>query len=360
MQTFVFPPKFIARFSAYLDSEEYHNSLPSYSKTAYWKEHSGLVTVEISGTKVTLGGVSGYYIPALNNNIPQIIRKAKTALKSPSLIASYIKRRIERFKKPRIKLLDYFEAFDAVMSHNPIAEIPPAKQRINFIELSKNPNVIPRIKEMRERFFAKDKYSLSPEMVHVYYLWNIICGKVDIDKVNLILEIGAGNGNLSALLWHKLKAMAIIVDLPETLCLSIPFIADLFPDANILMPHEVNSWQSKRYDFIFLTPNQLNWIKDNSVDLAMNIFSFQEMNYKQIKEYFDLIKRAGKDGSYFLTENRVEKIPLSLKFLTPEASIRFSEYPWMPNNEVLVYEICSLCRLVQLSDLYIRLEKIIK
>lgn len=83
------------------------------------------------------------------------------------------------------------------------------------------------------------------------------------------------------------------------------------------------------------------------------------MAYKQIGEYFKLIKRVSKDQAYFLTQNRVEKIPISSRSQT-EAPVRFAEYPWISGNEVLVYQICSLYRLVSLNSIYVRLEKIIK
>lgn len=353
MHTFTFPSEFMKRFSAYLDSEEYYKALPSYAKTEYWKEHSDLITVEISGNTVTVGGASGYAIPSLKNKkTVYVMQKIKKAIKKA------IKKVLQRYMN---NLLDYFEAFDAVMSHDPIAGIHPKnKYRLDFMELTKNPLVIPRIKEMQEQFFAKDRYCLNPLMVNTYYLWNILCGKVDVKKIQSVLEIGAGSGNFSALLMYYLKPTITIVDLPETLCLSIPFLADLFPDANILMPHEVESAQSQKYDFIFLTPNQIGQIKDNSIDLAINVFSFQEMTYKQIGKYFDLIQKTGKNGSYFLTQNRVEKIPISSQCQSLVVPVRFAEYPWMSNNEVLVYEICSLYRLVQLNNIYIRLEKIVK
>lgn len=365
MHTFTFPSEFIKRFTAYLHSDEYIKALPNYAKTEYWKEHSNLINVDISGNKVTVKGDSGYCIPPLRNKeVVYAMQKAnnrfKKTIKSPASLIPYIKSKIAS-KKQRIKLLDYFEAFDAVMSHDPITDIVPEnKYRLNFIELTKNPLVVPRIKEMQERFFAKDKYCLIPMMVNTYYLWNILCGKTNVNKIQSVLEIGAGSGNFSALLMHYLKPTITIVDLPETLCLSIPFLADLFPDANILMPHEAETKQSGKYDFIFLTPNQLSRIKDNSVDLTTNVFSFQEMTSKQICEYFDLIKRVNKNGSYFFTQNRVEKLPLSSQCKDSPVPVRFAEYPWMPSNEILVYEICSLYRLISLSNIYIRLEKIVK
>jgi len=104
-------------------------------------------------------------------------------------------------------------------------------------------------------------------------------------------------------------------------------------------------------------------IEDNSIDLAINTYSFQEMTRKQIEEYFKLIHRCCKNNSYFFTANRVEKIPCgpdSYEKESFEIPNRFCEYPWNPDNKVLIYEICRLMRLVQLDNVYIRLEQIKK
>lgn len=360
MQTFIFPPEFIERFQAFLKSEEYNHTLPAYARTDYWRHHSGIIRTDISGNKVTVDGCSGYAIPSLKN---KLLYTARIAAKDPSLLISLIKMKLGAIKKPRIKLFDFFEAFDAVMGNDPLADIEPSVYRLNFMELTKNPLVVGSIKQMQQRFFAKDKYSLNSFMVRAYYLWNILCAKVDVAKIRCVVDIGGGSGNLAALLWHQLKSTIIIVDLPQTLCLSISFLADLFPDAKMLLPHEINNPGPHKYDFIFLVPHQTGWIKDNSADLILNIVAFQEMSHKQTCEYFDLIKRVSGDGAYFLTQNRVEKIPIesaSLNSLSSESPSRFSEYPWMPDNEILVYEICRLHRLVQLDNMFVRLERIVK
>ena len=247
------------------------------------------------------------------------------------------------------------------MTHEPVTDIDLAPYRIDFKSLSTKDGVVSSVEEMKRVFFARNKYQLNPQMVYAYYLSNIINGYIS-KKPNTILEIGAGNGNLASLLYHMLESTIIIVDLPETLCLSIPFIASLFPDVKILMPHESHLYDLDSYDFVFLTPSQIDTIDDNSVDLSICIHSFQEMTHHQIKEYFDLIQRACHEGSYFLCCSRVEKIPASfVEGKETDVSVnRFADYPWNPNNEIIIYEICKLMRLVQLDNTFIRLERIVK
>ena len=63
---------------------------------------------------------------------------------------------------------------------------------------------------------------------------------MELSKTKFIAEIGAGNGNLMLLLKHHFNSKCIInIDLPETLIMSIPFLANLFPNAKILLPNEI-------------------------------------------------------------------------------------------------------------------------
>ena len=52
--------------------------------------------------------------------------------------------------------------------------------------------------------------------------------------------------------------------------------------------------------------------------------------------------------------------PDSYKKETHELPNRFSDYPWNPANDVLIYEIFRLMRLVQLDNYFIRLEQVKK
>lgn len=353
--------EFVKRFSTYVSKiDEFE--IPKFSKSEYWKYQSKLIKVDITENQITLDGSSGCYIPQKKGQQLKITNNLVKLARKPDKLITYMKRKNKR-KKSAINLLNYSDAFDTVMQNDPIADLDLAPYRINFKKLREKPRTISSMSEMQQRFFAKDKYDLNPQMIEAYYLYNIMNYFLDTKKINTVLEIGAGNGNFASLMYHSFKPHIIIVDLPETLCLSIPFITDLFPDAKILMPHESESYDQESYDFIFLTPDQIEKIKENSIDLIVNISSFQEMTREQIKIYFNLIQKCCKNKGYFLTKNRVEKIPGSPDIFqkeTHEPVNRFSEYPWNSANDVMIYEICRLSRLVQLDDCYIRLEQIRK
>jgi hypothetical protein len=195
---------------------------------------------------------------------------------------------------------------------------------------------------------------------------------MELSKTKFIAEIGAGNGNLMSLLKHHFNSKCIInVDLPETLTLCIPFLNNLFPNAKILLPNEINEKVGEdallNYDFIFLTPGQITLLEENMIDLFINTASFGEMNMPQIEKYINLIQKVGKQDSFFFCSNRVEKISHNDDNLDGKIDenskhakpIRFFEYPFF-NNEILFFEICKFSSLVQNDPGYLRLEKIKK
>ena len=156
------------------------------------------------------------------------------------------------------------------------------------------------------------------------------------------------------------------MDLPETLAVAYVFLTKTFPSAAVVLPNECGDAGTplpQDADFVFLTTEQIDRIGSDSVDLAVNCHSFQEMTRAQIELYFDLIQRACRPGAHFLTANRVEKIPGapdSHDRPQPDPPNRFAEFPWHPKNHVLVHEVSRLLRLVQPDNVAIRLERIAK
>jgi putative sugar O-methyltransferase len=357
---YCFPSYFIRRFQNYLESEEYGRT-SSCAKSEYWKYHSDAITVRVSGDKVYLDGRSGFYVPPERAKTVRAKRKFRLLLDEPSKLIPYLK---GRFISSPLRFLSFPAAFDAVMRHDPIAEVGLSPYRINFKQLGEVPGSITSIDQMRSSFFAKHKYTLNPQMIFSYYHRNILLGYTNFGEIKTIVEIGAGNGNLASLLHYSIPGSRyIIVDLPETLALSIAFVSDLFPKAKVLMPNEArNNNIYGNYDFVFLTTDQTDLIKESSIDLFINVCSFMEMTHKQIAEYFQLIQRGAKNGAHFYTVNDVDKIPRGggLNDVCLEPPNRFSEYPWNLKNQVKVFELCRFSRLTGLVEVFVRLEEINK
>lgn len=330
------------------------------AKSEYWKHHADQFSTEIKGNYVNVSGDSGFYAPLPSSVLPNVIRKILRALLDPRKVVNWI----NHFDK-RERLMSYEKAYDAVMSHAEVSDPELSRFRINHLQMARLENVFANAKAVSKHYQSWSGYSASPQIINQYYYQNILRNYIDKGKTHTVLEIGAGNGNLPSILFHDWAPIrAILVDLPETLAVAIPFISGLFPQAKVVMPHEINSGGfPSHFDFAFLTVDQLDFLADNSVDLSINCHSFQEMTHKQIQVYFDLIHQVTRESGFFFTANRVDKIPSSpdaYRVEQPDPPNRFADYPWYPKNKVLVYEISRLARLCQFDDIYLRLECIHK
>jgi putative sugar O-methyltransferase len=351
------------RLGAFIDSDFFLDK-NDISKSDYWRYHAKRLTVEIERGSVNVGGESGFYVPEPISLVQRSMNKALRGLKDPSAVARWARRIVMSGAEIPV-LLPYAKAFDAAMSHDEVSDPDLSPFRINHLELAKIAGTLATAKDVATHYQSWSGYSVSENIFNHYYHQNILRAYVDRNSVHTVMEIGAGNGNFASILFHDWNPVQmIIVDLPETLAVSIPFLSSLFPQAKIVMPHEIASgFFNENFDFAFLTPHQIGLIPDNLIDLSINCHSFQEMTHEQIRSYFTLVQRTTRETGIFFAANRVEKIPggpdsFSIEQTAPPN--RFSEYPWNDGNDVLVYEISRLSRLVQLDNIAIRLERIHK
>lgn len=359
LDTLKLPPDVALRLAAFLESPLF-SVRSSVAKSDYWKHHSSELRTRVSGGKVEVGGVSGYYVPPRSAALVGIAKRAGRAIKSPKKIIDWA-----RSKVALPQLLSYDAAFDAVMSHADISLPVLSKHMVDHRTLAEIPKVLTSASAVRRHYESWARRQASPNIIGHYYYQNILRKFLPPGEIHTVLEIGAGNGNFPSIFFHDWKPVRVIlVDLPETLAVAIPFLTDLFPDATIAMPHEIaKSGLPDRFDFAFLTVDQLDAIGDSSVDLAINCHSFQEMTQPQIAQYLQLVQRACREGKYFFTANRVEKIPSGEDAFTEfqaDPPNRFAEFPWNPRNDVLVHEISRFSRLVQLDSIAMRLERVHK
>jgi len=147
-----------------------------------------------------------------------------------------------------------------------------------------------------------------------------------------VLEIGAGSGLLGAMFHQSCGSKILIIDLPEMLVISSALLGYLFPDKQILFPHEVDDQTEKilDYDIVFLHPLQIPYLQNVEADLAINIASFMEMDFTEVERYFALIDQHLELGGCFFCSNRDEKVTV------------YKEYPWNEygNYRDVFYESC--------------------
>ncbi len=356
-------PDVAQRLSVFINSNCFSIQY-GHAKSEYWKYHANQLSSNVNGNAVNVDGESGFYVPETSSVLQRISHKILRALKHPSKAINWLNRLImARVGIPR--LMSYEKAFDAVMSHAEVSDPDLSRFRINHLKMAKLKNVFTSAKIISRHYQSWSGYAASASIINHYYYQNILRGYVGKNKVSTVMEIGAGNGNFPSILFHDWDPIRVIlIDLPETLAVSIPFISSLFPQAKLIMPHEIHSGAlADHFDFAFLTVDQLNLVADNSVDLSINCHSFQEMTHEQINIYFNLIQRVTRESGFFFTANRVDKIPSgpdAYRVEQVDPPNRFAEYPWNQRNEILAYEISRLGRLVQLDDIYLRLECIHK
>lgn len=179
-------------------------------------------------------------------------------------------------------------------------------------------------------------------MCNYAHLVNVLGPHIRRHRVERVLEIGSGAGYLALLLHQLLGTRAILVDLAEMLPLAFTVLSHYEPNARIVLPHEADmlTLESAEADFILLTPDQADRLGAQSVDLAINTSSFQEMTYPVISRYFAFIDRSVRDGGLFYCMNQIEcrKVPGS--------PISFERYPWNRQRASLVDEEYAYWRFV--------------
>lgn len=210
--------------------------------------------------------------------------------------------------------------------------------RLNFINsVNCNPIKISFI----DKEFGKNRKDFTIYK-SIFILNDLINSVTNIDINNKkIIEIGPGVGNLIRTISTNFNNNKYyLVDLDISLLFSILNIINRFPNANYLLPNELNEYDnSKRYNFIFLSTSQINFIKKNSIDIAFNTMSFQEMSLDEINKYFILLRKILKKNNLFYCMNAVEK---EMIINDHKYFVRFSEYPWKIDDEITVYNLSEV------------------
>ena len=359
IEKFKFDKEFILRLKEYLASEQFLNT-PKSAKSDYWVENSSAIKLEFNENAVIMTGKSGFYLPP-RKSLARYTAILRAGMSNPFDFYEKIKIKFGLEKK-KIQMMSHFEAFDFLMS----SKAPPSPYWMNFEEISLANKSSSSIHDLKKFGQKHGKYNLHTFTILSNYYFNILNCYMPLEKAESIVEIGAGNGNLLTLFFQKLNNVRLVdVDLPETIAVASVFLADMFPNAKMLLPHEAKNADFSKYDFVFLTPNQVHLLPDDSVDLIVNTDSFQEMTHEQIADYFRLVQRIAKNKGHFFTRNRVEKLPLASNSSVckgPSAPLpnRFAEYPWVDSNETILYETCKLSQLVKTTNSMIKLQKVVK
>ncbi|MBS0619835.1 MAG: putative sugar O-methyltransferase [Verrucomicrobia bacterium] len=151
-----------------------------------------------------------------------------------------------------------------------------------------------------------------------------------LENISTILEIGAGSGRTAFCFLSLLPHIKyVIADVPPALFLSQTYLSQVFPDKNVMKfrPFEAFEEIAEEYaaaDLVFITPDQLAKLPDQSADLFLAIDCLHEMKADTVASYF---READRLASYFYYKCWEETtIPFDLVKHTEKSYPNFSHW----------------------------------
>ena len=174
-----------------------------------------------------------------------------------------------------------------------------------------------------KELFDKMNRQVDVDAIRHIFTFNKLKEKVNPNK---ICVIGDGKANFvigSFKIFPEAKIFSI--NLAETLLHDYLIIKknNIILDSQIQIVNNLDDLKSKNKKLFLIPANKKNLLKNQNIDLFVNIVSFQEMNNDEVKNYFDIIKS---NSSYLYCCNREKKI------LSKKETLIFKEYPWHPNH----------------------------
>tara|TARA_B100000401_G_C52807006_1_gene721615 strand:- start:736 stop:2841 length:2106 start_codon:yes stop_codon:yes gene_type:complete len=168
---------------------------------------------------------------------------------------------------------------------------------ISFLNKN-NINLLNRFQKL-EKFKTYNKIKILNKYYassHIINFRNFLKIQKHLNLKKKILEIGAGAGILSSMIYRYSKCQVYICDIPETLILQKYYLRKNFPKAKINFIANETDNINKKSDFTLINNSLFNKVKIK-MDLVINIDSFSEMDRKDVKQYIfksnNLLKKNG-------------------------------------------------------------------
>ena len=163
---------------------------------------------------------------------------------------------------------------------------------------------------------------------------------LDLDQLDKpIVIIGDGWGAMTSLVLSCLpRSKVVTINLSKMLLVEMVYTRRAFPDVNICLTRDVHEYQSALADtkvgMVAVCAGDSKLIAQGPIGLAINIASMQEMNPPVIADYFASMRNTPDLNTPFYCCNRIEKT------LPDGTVVRFDDYPWKSDDEILLDEIC--------------------
>jgi putative sugar O-methyltransferase len=180
-----------------------------------------------------------------------------------------------------------------------------------------------------KKIFDKNGRQIDVDTIRHIYTFKLLAEKLKLFKIKKICLIGDGKLNgIIGCLSHFPNAKIYSINLAETLINDYLICKNmkLIKIKNIQVVNNANDLKKSKK--LFLLPSHLKKLLfKKKVDLFINIASFQEMKYSEIKKYFNIIKS---NKSYLYCANREHKR------LPDNKNIYFSKYPWGHGKKIIL------------------------
>jgi hypothetical protein len=156
------------------------------------------------------------------------------------------------------------------------------------------------------------------------------------DSIDLV--IGDGFGVLSSLINRYTGNKVASVNLNEVLLVDYLYTRGIIADEGTVLAMTESDIEeainNKKIQLVYIQADNHSLIRNLPIRVAYNLASMQEMNPSIIGQYFEDLRNCRSKTLYFYCDNRVEKV------LIDGTIVRFQEYPWSNNDEILIDELC--------------------
>ena len=164
---------------------------------------------------------------------------------------------------------------------------------------------------------------------------DLLVKKKAIKDGDTVVVIGDGYGFTGSLIKSLFKGVKIIfVNLGRVLFFDCFYTEKVLPSEKAVIVSEKEELNNvPESGLAFLEAEKYEYLNGYSADLFINIASMQEMDPAIVNRYFSLM-RSGSKTPFFYCCNRVEKQ------LPDGTNVKFNEYPWNEQDEILIDEQC--------------------
>ena len=181
---------------------------------------------------------------------------------------------------------------------------------------------------------------LNVDMVRQAITLSMLRQKLQLETVTQpILIIGDGFATMASLILLGVPNVTVVlVNLTKTLFVDLVYLQRTVPDCVFALARSSEEYEvalaEPAIKAIAVQARDANALKSSLIGICLNILSMQEMNPPAIASYFRIMRETPGPGTIFYCCNRLDKT------LPDGTRVRFQEYPWCSQDEILLDGLC--------------------